>query len=89
MKIIVDDFAIDSDTGIMAEFVGFVGTVVEKGIMFTATGSSESKNIAMTKPGTQFTVVADENGTYKGYAVVKGEDNSYTLITDGSVTITD
>ena len=66
-----------------------VGTVVEKGIMFTATGSTESKKIAMTKPGTQFTVVADENGTYKGYAVVKGEDNSYTLITDGSVTITD
>ena len=82
-KIIIDDFTVAPGvTGIMAEFIG-LDSAVEKGIMFG------TQKIAMTKPGTQFTVTADENGTYKGYAVVEDGEGGYTLITDGSVTISD
>jgi hypothetical protein len=45
--------------------------------------------IAMTKPGSQFSVVADKNGEYKGYAIVGDATDGYTLITDGSVTVSD
>ena len=48
-----------------------------------------NNKIAMTKPGTQFSVVADKNGEYKGYAIVRNEQDGYTLITDGFVTISD
>lgn len=78
MKIIIDSFTAGEETGVMAEFIGFGSNVVEKGIMFG------TQKIAMTKHGAQFTVTADKNGTYKGYAIVKNTDNSYTLITDGS-----
>ena len=85
MKIVIDDFSVGADIGVMAEFIGFAGDVVEKGIMFTATGETEAKKIAMTKPGTQFSIIADARGKYEGYAILKNENN-YTLITDGSFT---
>ena len=77
-KIIIDAFG---ENSIMAEFIGFKNkTVLEKGIMFG------ENRIAMTAPGNQFTVTADKNGTFKGYAIVKDGDG-YTLITDGESTI--
>ncbi|MBE6965853.1 MAG: hypothetical protein E7441_07455 [Ruminococcaceae bacterium] len=79
-KIIIDTFG---ENSIMAEFIGFENkTVLEKGIMFG------ENRIAMTAPGNQFTVTADKNGTFKGYAIVE-DGNEYTLITDGEVTISD
>ena len=86
MKIIIDDFAVGSEKGIMAEFIGFGNDVVEKGIMFTATGETEATKIAMTTKDNQFTVIADENGTYEGYAIVGNATDGYKLITDGSYT---
>ncbi len=80
-KIIIDRFNAGNEIGIMAEFIGFGSNVVEKGIMWN------NNKIAMTKPGTQFSVVADKNGEYKGYAIVGNEQDGYTLITDGSVTV--
>lgn len=78
VKIIIDTFG---ENSVMAEFIGFKNkTVLEKGIMFG------ENRIAMTAPGNQFTVTADKNGTFKGYAIVEDGD-SYTLITDGEVTI--
>ena len=77
-KIIIDIFG---DNSIMAEFIGFGKNVVEKGIMFN------DNKIAMTSPGNQFTITADKNGIYKGYAIVK-DDGGYTLVTDGEVKIT-
>ncbi len=85
-KIVIDSFNVGSATGIMAEFIGFDSNVVEKGIMFTPVGETEATKIAMTKPGSQFSVIADANGEYVGYAILKNGD-AYTLITDGSVTI--
>ncbi|MBE6964428.1 MAG: hypothetical protein E7441_00120 [Ruminococcaceae bacterium] len=76
-KIIIDTFG---ENSVMAEFIGFGSNVVEKGIMWN------NNKIAMTAPGNQFTVTADKNGTFKGYAIVKDGD-AYTLITDGEVTI--
>ncbi len=86
MKIVIDSFSVTSGvTGIMAEFIGFDSNVVEKGIMFVDEDNNETK-IAMTTPGKQFTVIADEAGTYKGYAIIK-DDTNYKLIVDGEVTI--
>ncbi len=82
MKIIIDSFAVGSDTGVMAEFIG-LDDAVEKGIMFTATGETEATKIAMTTKGNQFTVIADEEGKYVGYAILKS-GSTYQLITDGS-----
>ncbi len=77
-KIVLDTFSAGNATALMAEFIGLKNdTVVEKGIMFG------NNRIAMKSTGTQFTIIPDETGTYKGYAIVKEEDNSYTLITDG------
>ncbi|MBQ6697929.1 MAG: hypothetical protein IJN09_02695 [Oscillospiraceae bacterium] len=85
MKIIIDTFDVAVGvTGVMAEFIG-LDSAVEKGIMFTDSSKNTTK-IAMTTKDNQFTVIADETGTYKGYAIVKEEDNSYTLITDGEYT---
>ena len=61
----------------MAEFLGFGNNVVEKGIIFN------DNRIAMTTVGNQFSVIADEEGTYKGYAIVGNTTDGYTLITDG------
>ncbi len=85
MNILIDSFDIETGvTGIMAEFIGFGSDVVEKGIMFTATGATEAIKIPMTTTANQLTVVADA-GTYEGYAILeKGED--FTLVTDGSYT---
>ena len=83
MKIVIDSFSVTNGvTGIMAEFIGLGNNVVEKGIMFG------DNRIAMTKPGKQFTVIADKNGTYKGYAIIKDGAN-HKLIVDGEVTISD
>lgn len=79
-KIVIDSFNAGNETGIMAEFIGFGSNVVEKGIMWN------DNKIAMTKPGTQFSIIADKNGEYKGYAVVKN-GATYTLIVDGEVTL--
>ncbi|MBQ2743737.1 MAG: hypothetical protein IJF32_13175 [Oscillospiraceae bacterium] len=81
MKIITDSFDVGSEKGIMAEFVGFDNKVVEKGIMFG------DNRIAMTAPGSQFSVVADKNGKYKGYAIVKNTDETYSLITGNEITV--
>jgi len=77
MKIIIDNFVAGDETGVMAEFLGFDNNVVEKGIMFN------DNRIAMTTVGNQFSVIADEEGTYKGYAIVGNATDGYTLITDG------
>ena len=82
-KIVVDSFAAGNETGVMAEFIGFGNDVVEKGIIFNG------KRIAMTKPGKQFSVIADKNGEYEGYAIVGNAADGYTLITDGSAIVTD
>ncbi len=76
LKIIIDSFTAGEETGVMAEFVGF-GNVVEKGIMWNG------KKISMTKPGNQFSVIADKAGTYVGYAIIGNAEDGYTLITDG------
>ena len=65
----------------MAEFIGFGNNVVEKGIMFTDT--TKTRNIAMTTGSSQFVIVPDEAGTYKGYAIVEDSDGAQTLVTDG------
>ena len=76
-KIFLDTFDVAGKTGLMAEFIGFSSNeVVEKGIMLG------SKKIPMTSGKTQFTVIADEAGTYKGYAIVRNGE-SFILITDG------
>lgn len=82
-KIITDSFGAGDETGIMAEFIGFDNKVVEKGIMLG------DNRIAMTAPGSQFSVVADKAGTYKGYAIVKNTDGTYSLITDDGITVSD
>lgn len=77
-KIILDTFTTGSATALMAEFIGFKNdNVVEKGIML------DNNRIAMKSTGTQFTIIPDEKGTYMGYAIVKNDDNSFSLITDG------
>ncbi len=81
MKIIIDSFDVDAETGVMAEFIGLSGAV-EKGIMFTDEESGKKTNIAMTTKGSQFSVIADNAGTYVGYAILRNGD-AYTLITDG------
>ncbi|MBQ2742983.1 MAG: Ig-like domain-containing protein, partial [Oscillospiraceae bacterium] len=81
MKIIIDSFSVDNETGVMAEFIGLSGAV-EKGIMFTDKESGDTTNIAMTTKDSQFTVIADKAGTYAGYAILRNGD-AYTLITDG------
>ncbi len=81
MKIITDSFDAGSETGIMAEFIGFDNKVVEKGVMWNDT------KIAMTKPGNQFSVIADKNGEYKGYAILKNTDGTYSLITGNVITV--
>ncbi len=76
-KIFLDTFDVSGKIGLMAEFIGFDSeSVVEKGIMLG------TNKIPMTTDKTQFTVIADEEGTYKGYAIVKN-GNSYIIITDG------
>ncbi len=80
-KIVVDSFNAGNETGIMAEFIGFGSNVVEKGIMWN------NNKIAMTKPGSQFSIIADKNGEYKGYAIVGNEQDGYALIVDGEVTL--
>ncbi|MBQ2743586.1 MAG: hypothetical protein IJF32_12385 [Oscillospiraceae bacterium] len=85
MKIIIDTFdAATGVTGVMAEFIG-LDSAVEKGIMFTDSEANTTK-IAMTTKDNQFTVIADESGTYEGYAIVGNATDGYTLITDGSYT---
>ena len=79
-KIILDTFTAGDVTAIMAEFIG-LSDAVEKGIMYNGT------KIAMTKPGNQFTVTADEGGTFKGYAIIGNATDGYTMITDGETTV--
>ncbi len=82
LKIIIDSFDVNGETGIMAEFIG-LSNAVEKGIMFTDAASSETRKMAMTTKDNQFTVIANMSGTYTGYAIVGDKANGYTLITDG------
>ncbi|MBQ2743956.1 MAG: hypothetical protein IJF32_14290 [Oscillospiraceae bacterium] len=76
-KILIDSFTAGDEIGVMAEFLGFGDNVVEKGIMFNG------NRIAMTTVGNQFSVIADKEGTYKGYVIVE-ETDGLKLITDGS-----
>ncbi len=75
VKIAIDSFVSGDITAVMAEFIG-IDNAVEKGIIVNG------NKIAMTGDGNQFTVTADENGTYIGYAILKN-GNSFTLLTDG------
>ncbi|MBQ7119870.1 MAG: hypothetical protein IJO09_06610 [Oscillospiraceae bacterium] len=75
VKIVIDSFVSGDITAVMAEFIG-IDNAVEKGIMYNG------NKIAMNSNGNQFTVTADEDGTYIGYAILKN-GNSYTLLTDG------
>ena len=79
MKIIIDSFTAGDEIGVMAEFIGFVNNVVEKGIMV------DGNRIAMTTVGNQFSVIADEAGEYVGYAIIRVGDE-LKLITEGSFT---
>ncbi|MBQ2741337.1 MAG: Ig-like domain-containing protein, partial [Oscillospiraceae bacterium] len=81
MKIIIDTFTAGSEKAVMAEFIGFGDKAVEKGIIWNNT------KIAMTKPGTQFTLTGVAGDTFTGYAIVDNGDGTYNAVTDGSVTI--
>ncbi len=85
MKIIIDSFAVGSDTGVMAEFIG-LDDAVEKGIMFTDSETEKTTKIAMSTKDNQFTVIADKEGTYTGYAILENATDGYQIITDGSYT---
>ena len=86
MRIIIDEFTAGNETGVMAEFIG-LDSAVEKGIMFVDSEEKETR-IAMTTKDNQFSVIADKNGTYKGYAILEN-GTGYTLITDGAIRISD
>ena len=77
IKIIIDTFTSGDATSIMAEFIG-LDHAVEKGIIVNGT-----RKIPMKTDSTQFTVEADVDGTYEGYAIVK-DGTSFTQVTDGS-----
>lgn len=80
-KIFLDAFDVTaSEKGLMAEFIGFENdNVVEKGIMLG------TRKMPMTTTKTQFTIIADEEETYKGYAIIK-DGESFLIITDGEYT---
>ncbi|MBQ9985947.1 MAG: hypothetical protein IJP38_06525 [Oscillospiraceae bacterium] len=79
-KIFLDTFNIADENGLMAEFIGFENdTVVEKGIMLG------TRKMPMVTDNSQFTIIADEEGTYKGYAILR-DGESYIIITDGEYT---
>jgi len=77
IKIIIDTFSSGDATSIMAEFIG-LSDAVEKGIILNGT-----RKIPMKTDSTQFTIEADVDGTYEGYAIVK-DGTSFTQVTDGS-----
>lgn len=77
IKIFMNTFTAGDNTAIMAEFIGITGAV-EKGII------ANGNKIPMKGDGSQFTVTADIDGTYEGYAIIK-EDDSYTQIKDGEI----
>jgi len=81
MKIILDVFDVGNEKAVMAEFTGFGSKAVEKGIIWNG------KKIAMTKPGTQFTLTGNVGDTFTGYAIVDNDNGTHSEITDGSVTI--
>ncbi len=78
-KIVLDTFEVDGKTAIMAEFIGMANTI-EKGILFG------TRKIPMSGNGSQFSLIADAEGTYKGYAIVNNGDGTYTEIIDGVYT---
>ncbi|MBQ6846226.1 MAG: hypothetical protein IJO61_03760 [Oscillospiraceae bacterium] len=80
IKIFIDTFTAGDETAIMAEFIG-LGDAVEKGIIVNGT-----HKLAMKTDSTQFTIEADVDGTYEGYAIVK-DGTSYSQVTDGSATV--
>lgn len=85
LRIIIGSFDVGNNTGVMAEFIG-LENAVEKGIMFTAKSETKARKMAMTTTDNQFTVIANESGTYEGYAIVGSEEEGFTLITDGIYT---
>lgn len=85
MKIILDAFTAGNEKAVMAEFTGFGKKAVEKGVIYND-GKTETK-IAMTKPGTQFTLTGNVGDTFTGYAIVDNGNGTYNEVTDGSVTI--
>ncbi len=80
IKILIDTFKAGDNTAIMAEFIG-ITDAVEKGIIV-----NDTQKIAMKGDGNQFTVTADVNGTYEGYAIVK-DGTSFTQIKDGNIEV--
>ena len=87
MKIILDAFTAGSEKAVMAEFIGFGNSAVEKGIIWT--DGETTKKIAMTKPGTQFTLTGNVGDVFTGYAIVDNDNGTYNEVTDGSVTISE
>ncbi len=79
IKILIDTFGAGNETAIMAEFIG-LSDAVEKGIIVNG------NKIPMKSDASQFTVTADIDGTYEGYAIVK-DGASYTQVKDGSAEV--
>ncbi len=79
MKIILDTFEAGNETAVMAEFFGFED-VLEKGIMVNGI------KIPMRGDTTQFTILADVDGEYIGYAILRDGDG-FIEVTDGSANI--
>lgn len=80
IKILIDTFSAGNDTSVMAEFIG-LSDAVEKGIIVNG-----AYKIPMKSDASQFTVNADVDGTYEGYAIVK-DGSSYNQVKDGSIEV--
>lgn len=79
MKIIIDTFKAGNDTAVMAEFIGLEGAI-EKGVKIG------NKKIAMKSGDNQFSILADIDGEYIGYAILRDGDG-FIEVTDGSANI--
>ena len=78
-KIILDAFTAGNDTAVMAEFVGLDGAI-EKGIKIGNT------KIPMRSGDNQFSILADIDGEYIGYAILR-DGEGFIEITDGNTNI--
>ena len=78
-KIVIDAFKAGNDTAIMAEFIG-LEDASEKGIKIGNT------KIPMKSGDKQFSILADIDGEYIGYAILRAGEG-FIEITDGSTNI--
>ena len=79
MKIVIDAFNAGDDKAVMAEFIGLEGAI-EKGVKIG------NKKISMKSGDKQFSILADIEGEYIGYAILRDGDG-FIEITDGSIEI--